>query len=723
MPTPIPLRLPRRPRLLASAASVGLLAASAALPALAQNPPATEAAGVPLELEPVVATGAARRRTEEDFAARNTGTGPFAGAKQVDTPLTVNTVPRAVLDAQNARSIYDALRNTAGVTRAQLNGVAYDNLAIRGIPVENRTNYLLEGALPVINLIDLPLENRQRVEVLKGVSALSYGFGTPSGIVNLVNLRAGLEPVTTVTGVVNHHGGALAHMDVGRTSADGTVGARFNVLGGRVDTGIDRADGYRGFFSGAVDWRPTSTVTFSLDAEYIRKDVAEPAAIALLPAGADGRIALPNVPNPSRNLAGSWQRYDAEALNLLARGEWRFAPGWSVNIAAGRAETRRDRDFSQFQDYNLATGQGRLQTFLTRNQDYQNHVLRAELTGNLRTGPLEHDLRVAVTQFWRDQNGVGNQTFFTGQNLYDPINPPRLRVTQRLARTPFSAIDQGLILLDRVSALEGRVQLTGGVRFGRFESEQGATTVQRYETSTTSPLAALVVKPLPWMSLYASYLEGLEEGGTAPANTVNANEVLQPAISRQWEAGIKADPFDGRMLLTLARFELDRPSAFTNSERRFVQDGRTIYRGWEMSAVGEVAPGWAIYTTALFLDAEQERAADPRLIGRRPENTPRFAGSVFAEHRADWLAPGLRLSAGVFHVGARPVNNLNQAYVGGYTTLSLGGAYDFEVNRTPMTARVNIDNVTNERYWNTAGNGLLGVGLPLTATFSLAARL
>ena len=141
------------------------------------------------------------------------------------------------------------------------------------------------------------------------------------------------------------------------------------------------------------------------------------------------------------------------------------------------------------------------------------------------------------------------------------------------------------------------------------------------------------------------------------------------------------------------------------------------------STVGEVTPEWAVYTTALFLDAEQERASDPRLVGRRPENTPRFAGSVFAEHRANRVAPGLRLSAGVFHVGARPVNSLNQAFVDGYTTLSLGGAYDFQVDRTPMTARVNIDNVTNERYWNSAGNGLLGVGLPLTATFSLTARL
>lgn len=724
MEPPMPHRHREARDRLIPALLTGSLALAAPAAALAQAAPGAPepTAAASLELEPIVATGEARPAAPA-FVAPEAGTGPFRGVPQADAPVTLNVVPRAVLEAQGARSIHDALRNTAGVTRAQLNGAVYDNLSIRGIPVENRTNYLLEGVLPVINLIDLPLEHRQRVEVLKGVSALTHGFGTPSGIVNLANLRATRDPVAALSGAVTSHGGALGHLDLGRLSQDGRWGLRLNALGGHVATGIERADGWRGFLSTALDWRPTETVTFSLDAEYIRKDVAEPPAIALLPPGPDGRIPLPRVPNPRQNLGGAWQRYDAEAVNLLARGEWRFAPGWAASLAVGRAETSRDRAFAQFQDYSLATGAGRLQTFLTRGQDYQNHIIRAEVTGSLRTGPVEHDLRLGASQFWRDQNGIGSQTFLTPQNLFNPIVPPELRITRPLPRTPFSATDQGLYLMDRMSVLGGRVQLTGGVRFGRYESEQGSTTVQRFSADTTSPMVALVVKPLPWLSLYGSYLEGLEEGGTAPANTVNANEVLPPAVSTQWEVGVKADPLDGRLLLTLGRFELDRPSAFTNSQRRFVQDGRTLYRGWEVSAIGQIAPDWAIYATALFLDAEQERASDPRLIGRRPENTPRFAGSLFAEHRADWLTPGLRLSAGVFHVGARPANNLNQAFVEGYATLSLGAAYDFEVDRTPLTARLIVDNATNARYWNSAGNGLLGVGLPLTAIFSLTARL
>ena len=62
------------------------------------------------------------------------------------------------------------------------------SITIRGIDVENRTNYRLNGMLPIVNLIDLPLEDKDRVEVLKGASALYYGLTTPGGIVAAPNL-------------------------------------------------------------------------------------------------------------------------------------------------------------------------------------------------------------------------------------------------------------------------------------------------------------------------------------------------------------------------------------------------------------------------------------------------------------------------------------------------------------------------------------------------------
>lgn len=130
----------------------------------------------------------------KSFKSNVVQVGTFRDMAPLDVPQTSNVITREVLDAQAASTLFGALRNTAGVTRAQLNGSTYDNISIRGILVENRSNYRLNGSLPVINLIDIPLENKERVEVLKGASSLYYGFVPPSGIVNMVTKRAGKDP-------------------------------------------------------------------------------------------------------------------------------------------------------------------------------------------------------------------------------------------------------------------------------------------------------------------------------------------------------------------------------------------------------------------------------------------------------------------------------------------------------------------------------------------------
>jgi len=149
----------------------------------------------PAELAPVDVIG----ERAGSYKSNSVQVGTFRDLAPLDVPQTSNGVTRAVLDAQAASGLFDALRNTAGVTRSQLSGSTYDNIAIRGILVENRGNYRLNGSLPIINLIDVPLENKERVEVLKGASSLYYGFVPPSGIVNLVTRRAGarLRPTPT----------------------------------------------------------------------------------------------------------------------------------------------------------------------------------------------------------------------------------------------------------------------------------------------------------------------------------------------------------------------------------------------------------------------------------------------------------------------------------------------------------------------------------------------
>lgn len=654
----------------------------------------------------------------DSFGAELVQAGTFRNARLIDTPLTVNVIPRAVLDAQAATGLYDALRNTAGVSRSQLNGATYDNIAIRGILVDNRGNYRLNGSLPVVNLIDLPLENKQRIEVLKGVSALYYGFAPPSGIINMTTKRAQGAPLAAMQVSAGSHGSLSGHLDMGaRFGREDAIGMRFNGVLGHLDPGIDRVDGDRSLASAAFDWDATENTVLQLDVEHVRKDIAEPAAIALLPA-TNGVIVLPPVPDATTNLAGDWQHYDAQATNALARVQTKWTDSLSTVVEYGQAETERDRAFSQFLGYDLASGAGTLRVSLTRGQYFRNRNARAELAAAIGTGPVDHEIVIGATRNDRFQTGRGSQMVDRPQNLYAPVNVPEAAITTALTSNPSTIRDDGLYVFDRMRFGEQWL-LLAGLRYSDYES-QSRTAPVPYERSEFSPSIGLVYKPRENLSIYTTYLEGLEEGGTAPPGTDNESEVLPPAVSEQFEIGVKLEAAEG-LVLSLAGFEIDRPSAFTLNNR-FVLDGRTRFRGLEFVASGEVTRDWSLIASGLWLDAEQRNAATTALIGKRPENTPRYTGSLFAEYRVPALS-GLAFSAGAFYIGDRAVNNLNQAYIGGVTTFSAGARYRFDWASRTVSAQLNVENLTDKNYWNTAGNNLLGVGAPRTAKLSISLAL
>jgi iron complex outermembrane receptor protein len=678
-----------------------VLAVAVAAPAaaLAQQP----AAEAPTLRE--VQVDAERARS---FRSETVQVGTFRDMSQLDVPLTANVITRPVIEAQGATGLYDALRNTAGVTRSQLNGATYDNIAIRGILVENRGNYRLNGSLPVVNLIDMPLENKERVEVLKGASSLYYGFVPPSGIINMVTKRATREPVTAAALSVNDHGGSVLHGDLGRRfGEDGQFGLRVNAVAGREDIGVERFSGERSLLGAAFDWRLTPRLGFKLDYEEIAKEVSEPAAIALLPA-VNGTIALPPVSDNKTNLAGEWQKYDANARNVLARLDYAFADDWGLLLEAGKAFTGRDRNFSQFRGYNLATGAGTLRISFQRGQEFENENYRAELFGHVDTGPLAHDVSFGYTinERWQDVRSIVNVD--VAQNLYAPSDIARIPDAFAYTSTPSTIRDGGWYVFDRISLGE-RWQLMGGVRWGEYRS---TTTTTTYDAHRANPQVSVAYKPRPWLNLYASYLEGLEESGTAPATAVNVGEVLPPALSKQKELGAKAQLASG-LLVQAAWFNLRRPSTFLDASSVFTANGLAEYEGLELAASGELSRTWALVASAVFMDATQLNPANASTFGKIPENTPKRTASLFAEWRAP-AVPGLALNAGAFYTGERAVNNLNQAYIPGHTTLSLGARYALRLAGRAFLLQANVENATDKDYWNTAGNGFLGVGAPRT---------
>jgi iron complex outermembrane receptor protein len=642
------------------------------------------------------------------FKARTSQVGAFRDAEIMDVPLTIQVIPRTVLDKQQAEGIYDALKNTAGVTRAQTSGIIADNLVIRGIAVDNRTSYRLNGGLPLNNLLEMPIEDKERVEALKGSSALYYGFTSPAGVVNLVMKRAGPQPVTSIAVSGNEFGSYYGHVDIGRQFSDGMLGVRFNALSGETKNAIDGFTGRRQLVSGSFDLRPTEALTVKFDFEDIQKAVVEQASVSV-PAAVNGIITLPRLPDPTKLLSGTWANTSGKISNVVGRADYFFNADWAALVEWGNAHTDRERRASsQMQNVNNATGAGTLRMSLTAGQAYNNENLRTELAGHFATGFLEHDVIAGYMENKRYQNGPSQQVFNIPQNLYNPIVLAPVSLTANIILSPQNVTDKGIYALERMR-IGPQWQVLLGARRTDYTNISVSGT---YAVKNTSPSYAVLYRPWEHTTFYASYIEGLEEGGTAPLSTNNPGQVLPAGVTKQKEAGVRSEYFRG-VQASVAYFTIDRPTAYTNAANFFVLDGRTEYKGVEYSVTGELNKEWSVFLSGMFLDAKQKNAQNTALVGKRPDNTPEQTHSLFAEYRPAFV-PGLGVNAGVYYVGNRPVNSLEQGFIPAVTSYTAGANYTMRWDRQRVTFTLYVENLTDKQYWATAGGGIMSVAFPRT---------
>ena len=649
------------------------------------------------------------------FGSNTVQIGTFRDQTPLDTPATHSVVTREVLDAQGQRTLYGALRNTAGVTRTQLGGAVYDNIAIRGILVENRGNYRLNGSLPVINLIDIPLENKERVEVLKGASTLYYGFVPPSGIVNFVTKRAGDVPVTSIASAINQYGGADLHLDVGRRfGTDNAWGVRLNAAAGKEALGINNFQGDRQLLAVALDYKVLPALGFKLDLEHYKKQATEQPGIQLIAAA----TTLPAVPNNKTNLTGDWQQTKARATNVLMRVDYAFSNNWTGLVEVGQAHVTRDRKFSQFNLTNAITGAGTLALTFQPGQQYDNSNIRAEVAGLVKTGSVSHDLTFGYTRNTRDQDSRSAVNVgITGQNLFNPVVVAP--VGQTVANTPLTSriTDKGVYVFDRVT-LSDKFQVLAGVRQTNYVSENIFPTPSVYTAKQASPNAALLYKLTPSTSLFASYARGLEAGNIVPnggaTNYANGGQLLPAASNKQLEAGVKAELAQG-LLVQAAYFDIRRAIATVNPGNILSLDGEARYKGFELAASGEISRHWAVVASATVMEPKIIKDTVVTNTGNVPGNASKTTFSVFGEYKPDSL-PGLAVNAGVYFTGERPLNSANRVNLPGYATVSLGARYKTRLFGNNASLQANVDNLTDKSYYSagdTTGT-LASVGLPRT---------
>ncbi len=623
-------------------------------------------------------------------------------------PMTKAVVSGRTLEESAQEGYSEAIKNVAGVAPANSKGSANDSVYIRGIKLNLFSNYRLNGGLPTAGVITVPTENKERIEALKGANALMFGVASPAGIINLVTKRAGPRDVTSASLVGNSFGQIGGSADIGRRFGAGKeVGVRVNGAVVRLENGVRNTDGDGEFASAGLDWKVVPQVVLQGDFEYFRKHVPEQGGVSLLPAQ-NGVVPITPVPDPRNLLSARWAMLNVDTKNFQVRGDYFFADGWDVFAEVGRSYANRSRFTVRIARYDIDTGAGGQVNVNTVKQKYLNSFERIELVGNFSTFFLGHRLTFGISRSERDsENPYQNNTvLLQQQNIFNPIDLDEPNFTGQPNPLPKqTSEDAGVYIYDTISVIR-QLKLLAGVRLTRDNEDNGnKKSIARVNT----PAFGVLYDVVPSLTLFASYMEGLEAGATAPVGAVNANEIMPAAVSNQKEIGLRTAGIKG-FAFNASVFEIERANAVTDPTTGiFAQNGNINYRGVEATLGIQLFRDWTLDLAGQWMRSIQN-APDPQINGLAPENTPKGLGNVRLTYRPSWLR-GLTLTAGASGITHRYVNPQDQGLIPGYILYTAGAGYVTRLGKSRLAFQLNVDNLANLRYWNSVQTGTYGTGM------------
>lgn len=622
--------------------------------------------------------------------------GAFGTRAILDTPLSVTSISREDLADRGVTALGDVFARDAAVTsQGDSNTIYSSNISVRGLQLDAANGYKING-LPIYNFgVELPVSFFDRVDLLKGSSGFLYGFGAPGGIVNYVTAKPTAEPRFSIDAGYRSDSIWSAHADLGGAIAGKYLGYRLNVLS---EEGTAPNGGHVNNKAASLSLASqlTSNLQWTFDGIYQKRKTD--GVIQGIGTSMFAGSALPAAPSGSDRLPATDGSFFNTEYYLVSSGlRWQFAPDWTVSANISRSgNTRRfSFDFAYLLD-DAGNYTNYVNDSQSRNRFDQGQAL---VEGSFRTGPFAHQVVLGASVQRYQAFGNVNQVFApTGTgNLYtgDPLPYSSSMVVDEYRSAEIT--QRALFASDTVQLLPG-VSAVAGLRWTDYE-QNGYNTAgaraSRYRKKPITPTFALLYKPSSTTTLYASYIESLEQGTIVSSVYANRDALLSPLRSKQYEAGVKVDEklWSG----SAAVFSVRRGAGYANAANEYVQDGYALYRGIDVS--GRIRPleGLSIGASALWLDAEY-RKTSAAIQGNRVEGTPKFQASGDVTYQLA-AVPGLSASANLRRNGNGTVDSAAQLATSGYTLYGLGLKYETDLLGHAATLRANLSNLTNKRYW------------------------
>ncbi len=703
-------------------------------------------------LPTVTTTVEVHSEVKDDFLSTGATAGSLDGTALKETPLSVTTISRAVLSDQIARTLSDVVKNDASVSEDYAPVGYYGDFQIRGFPLDLATGLQING-MTIAGEQDVPLENKERVEIVKGIAGIESGVTAASGLINYVTKepRGGLRPAFDVA--TDQRGTAYGALDASRTFNTALQPAvRLNIAAESMHPYVQHADGWRGMGAADAQFRLATATNLFTDFEY--QHMVQPSVAGYQLLGGD---TVPSPVFPSTMLGYQpWGKPNTfDVFNAGARLQHTFNAKWSAQLNGSYSHSLIDDNViwpygaALDADGNSLCPNAPVYFFCPDGSyeiyDYRspgelriNAVGDALVLGRITTGVLTHDIVAGGSIFHRTVD-LSSSVVYTPigvENVYQPDIPyAQEDPYQEAGPSALADFDHQVsgLIQDRMH-IPGGVTLLAGGRYARV-TDFNYTSAR----SIWLPQYAATYSPTSAITFYGNYGVLMSLGPQAPWWVDNSSEFLVPYFTRQSEAGVK---YERQILLTAAYFHmrqpffypraLQTPDSFCTSDLAFGEDfapgdlcfesdGHETHDGFEASAQGRVA-SWIQLTSSLAaIQARSDDSSTPAYNGKQVINVPRFQSTFFADLQLPHMQ-GLHIMPGWNYVGRKQATRDDLVSVGGYNLFNLGARYTPGGERGRLTFRLYADNILDRRYWKDTGanygDTFIHQGAPTTVRLS-----
>jgi len=649
-----------------------------------------------------------------DYHRTNASTATKTDTPIMQTPMSIQVIPKQVLKDQQAIRIKDALKNVSGIFWAT--DPMYEGFQMRGFQADGATTVYRNGLR--IRRAQHEVANVEQLEVIKGPAAAIYGRIEPGGLINVVTKKPLDMPYYSLEQQFGSYDLYRTTVDAtGPVNDDRSLLYRLNLAYQNNNLFIDTMDQERFFVAPSLSWKPSDRTELNLNFEYQHDTRVNYTGLPVI----GNRPA--NIP-VNRYLGFGSDNERAVHDKLIIGFDWshQFNDDWKIQ--------------HRFHYYNLDY-QGNNQSFFngpannngtairstttTPIDDTDTYATNIDLIGKFKLLDTQHQVLAGFDYFWEKRDGEGfarTPAPATHRPIVNIFNPVYGQVPLPTAKdfNSFSTLTQswfGTYFQDQITLFD-KLHIMGGGRYDWATRSSGSSSTSieaarnretEVQNDAFSPRVGLVYQPWPWLALYGNYVESLGGANTALSAS---GKPLDAETAQQHEVGFKTELLDKKLLTTVAFYNLTKQNVATAdpaNPRFSIQTGEARSRGMELDVSGQVTDGLSLIATYAYTDTEitKDNRGDQ---GHRFWNVPKNSGSFWVKYAVqEPLLRGLSFGAGTYLVGQREGNNANTWQMPGYVRVDALLGYAWKVGHSTVTTQLNINNLLDKEIYETSAFG------------------